>query len=368
MKIVVLGGAGDMGAEAVHDLYENSRASEIIIADKNTRAARKLADTLDPERITVREVDATSHESLVNAMAGSTVVAGALGPFYRFERPIVEACLEAGANYVSICDYHDAVESVLELDDKARILGRRILTGLGWTPGLSNLLARRGYDQLEQVDTINIYWAGSAGDSHGLAVILHLFHIFTGKVTSYQNSRYVAVKAGSDKEGVAFPDPLGKVNTFHLGHPEPITIPRYLRGINEVTLKGGLAENYINTLARFFSALGLTGARPTRFLLSRLIKLLLPVFPVNKKRSVSGIRVDLDGTNQGAPAAFSYAAIAPMRRLTGIPLSIGVNMMAENKIARFGVFGPEADNAVDSKKFIEELEKRGVTVETRNRT
>jgi len=363
LRIVVLGGAGDMGKEVVRDLLENSGAAEIIIADKNVRGAKKIAEKLDPERIKVQEVNATDHKSLVKTMEGSTVVAGALGPFYRFERPVVEACMDAGANYVSICDDHDAVESVLELDDKARQQGRRILTGLGWTPGLSNMLARYGHDQLDDVKSIKIYWAGSAGDSHGLAVILHLFHIFTGKVTSYQNSRYVAVKAGSEKEAVDFPSPLGMVNTFHLGHPEPITLPRYLRGISEVSLKGGLAENYITSLARLFSAIGFTGFRPTRQLLSRIIKFLLPIFPVDKNRSISGIKVDLYGSKSGSPITLSYAAVGPMRRLTAIPLSIGATMMAENKISRFGVFGPEADHAVNSKQFLEELKKRDIIIE-----
>ncbi len=351
-----------MGAEAVRDLVRYSKATDIVIADRNVRAAEKLIGSLDTNQVRVTEVDATSHADLVRVMQGSSAVAGALGPFYRFERPIIEAAIEAGANYVSICDDHDAAESALALDDIARQNGRRILTGMGWTPGLSNLLARKGYEELEEVEAINIYWSASAADSEGLAVILHTMHIFTGKVTSFQDGSFVSIKAGSEKEAVDFPPPMEMVNTFHLGHPEPVTIPRYLKGVKEVTLKGGLAENYLSYLSKLVSALGLTQVGFTKQLLGHILKAALPILPKKKNRNVSAIRVDVKGKRHGISVTLSYAVTDKMRRLTGLPLSIGTMMMAGNKINRFGVFGPEADNAVDSKEFLKELELRNINV------
>ncbi len=365
MRIVVLGGAGDMGAEAVRDLVRYSKATEIVIADMNEQKGKQLAENIGDERLKVEKVDARSHENLVAIMNGSAAVAGALGPFYLFERPIIEAAIEAGANYVSICDDHDAVEAALELDQEARQKGRRILTGLGWTPGLSNLLARRGYDRLDQADTVRIYWAGSVGDSKGMAVILHLIHIFSGRVVSFQDKKIVRIKAGSEKEVIRFPAPLDHVNTYHLGHPEPITVPLYLDGLQNVLLKGGLVEHYLNLLAKLVSALGLSGNRLTKQAMGRLLKVLTPIFPADKRRSLSGIRVDISGSRDNKPVVLSYGVAAPMRKLTGLPLSIGTMMMAESKIKRYGVFGPEADSAVDCELFLKELHRRGIEVEER---
>ncbi len=363
MRIVVLGGAGDMGAETVRDLIHYSKATDIVIADKNVRAAERLIESMETHnKVRIREIDATSHDDLVRVMHGSSAVAGALGPFYRFERPIIEAAIEAGVNYVSICDDHDAVEAALELDEEARQKGRRILTGMGWTPGLSNLLARRAYEELDEVKAINIYWSASAADSEGLAVILHTMHIFTGKVTSFQDGHFISIKAGSGKELVEFPPPMELVNTFHLGHPEPVTIPRYFKGVEEVTLKGGLAENYLNFLSRLVSALGLTQVQFTKHLTGHILKAALPILPKKKNRNASAIRVDVKGKRGGVDVNLSYAVTDKMRRLTGLPLSIGAMMMANNKINRFGVFGPEADNAIDSKEFLKELQIRDIKV------
>ena len=184
MKIVVLGGAGDMGSRAVRDLAAKPEVKELIIADINTAAAEKLAKELD-NKVKAVYIDANKPDTLVEAIKGKDVVASAMGPFYRYEKVAVEAALDAGVNYVSICDDYDAVESILPLDKRAKELGLSVLTGLGWTPGISNVLARKGADDLDEVEEINIYWAGSANDAVGLAVTLHTIHIFTGRITSF---------------------------------------------------------------------------------------------------------------------------------------------------------------------------------------
>ncbi|GFP27853.1 saccharopine dehydrogenase family protein [Candidatus Hakubella thermalkaliphila] len=157
MKVVVLGGAGDMGSEAVKELVKFPEVERITIADLNTAAAEKLVSSLGQEKVRVQKVDATCHQDLVNVLKGHTVAAGALGPFYRFEKPIVEAALAAGVDYVSICDDHDAASAVIQMDRTARDKGRKALTGMGWTPGLSNILARKGYHALERPESIRIY-------------------------------------------------------------------------------------------------------------------------------------------------------------------------------------------------------------------
>ncbi|HHT47139.1 MAG TPA: saccharopine dehydrogenase [Firmicutes bacterium] len=363
MKIVVLGGAGDMGSATVQDLLKFTDVRQVTVAARNTSKAEKMVSALGDPRAVVQKIDASSHVDLVKVMQGHDVAAGALGPFYRFEKPLVEAALAAGVDYVSICDDHDAVQAVLSFDRAAAEKGRKIITGLGWTPGITNILARKGYDELEEVDTIRVFWAGSAGDSEGLAVILHTLHIFTGKVASFQGGQLIDIHAGSGKEIVDFPQPLGEITVFHLGHPEPVTLPRYLPGVQEVILKGGLVENYLSSLAKMMTALGLTSTFSRKHKLGTLMKKLLPFFPAARNRSLSGARVDIAGKRNGKKVQITYATVDRMRRLTGIPLSIGAYMLGQGKIKRCGVFGPEADGAIYPDAFIQELARRNIKVE-----
>jgi lysine 6-dehydrogenase len=209
MNVLVLGGAGDMGSRAVRDLVGQPETESVVIADYNEVAAKLLADGLGSGKAVPIRVDANDHDALVAAMRGHDVVASGLGPFYRFETKCASAAIEAGCHYVSLCDDYDAAQAVLELHDEALDRGVTVLTGLGWTPGMSNVLARKAADQMDEVEEINVSWGSSASDSEGYAVILHTLHIFSGLVPSYQDGELLRVPAGTGKQRVRFPEPLG---------------------------------------------------------------------------------------------------------------------------------------------------------------
>jgi lysine 6-dehydrogenase len=103
MKILVMGGAGDMGSKTVEDLALKDDVELITIADRNLAAAQGLASRLEgsPAQVNAMAVDATDHAGLVEAMKGQDVVASALGPFFLFETRLVKAALEAGVDYIS---------------------------------------------------------------------------------------------------------------------------------------------------------------------------------------------------------------------------------------------------------------------------
>ncbi len=361
MRIVVLGGAGDMGRRTVEDLADRNEVKELVIADINIALAKKIANEFG-EKVKAAYIDANKPETLIEVMKNKDVVASCLGPFYKYEKVAVESALAAKVNYVSICDDFDAVESILPLDDMAKGLNLSILTGLGWTPGISNILARKGADELDRVEEINIYWAGSASDAVGLAVTLHTIHIFTGQVTSFISGRHVKFLAGSSRERVEFIEPVGFVNMFHLGHPEPATLPLYIPGVKTVTLKGGLRENSLNMLAIIVARLGLTNTVNKKQVLGNILKTALPVLKKVQQSSVpiSGIRVDIRGYLGNKKQHLVYQAADSMKNLTSVPLAIGALMLGSGKITRKGVFAPEA--AINPDYFISQLAKRNIEV------
>jgi saccharopine dehydrogenase-like NADP-dependent oxidoreductase len=361
MKIIVLGGAGDMASRAVRELAADPEVTEVTVADYNLEAALRLAAELG-EKVRPAWVDANDPAALVAAIAGHDAAASGIGPFYRYEAKVARAAIEAGVPYVSLCDDYDGAQAVLGLDGAAREAGVTVLTGLGWTPGLSNLLARKAAAQFDLVDEINVAWGSSASDSEGYAVILHTLHIFTGRVPSFQKGRLVDVPAGSGKEAILFPPPVGRVNCYHVGHPEPVTLPIFLPGVRTVTLKGGLSEQPLNDLAIWLGRLRLTDTPAKKDLMGQIIKATLPLLSKlgQAEEPCSAVRVDVGGWRAGAYQQISYGAAAHMPELTGLPLAIGALMLARREIHRPGVVAPEA--CVDADRFLAELQRRGVAV------
>ncbi len=362
MRIIVFGGAGDMGSRTVEALAALEEVELVTIADRDTDKATKLAARLGG-RVKAVKVDAADPPGLVAAMKGHRVAASALGPFYRYEKTLAAAALAAGTDYVSICDDHDAWQSVRELDREAKDRGLRLISGVGWTPGISNLLAVRGAASFDHLEAIRIYWAGSSADSGGLAVILHTIHIFTGEVPTFRDGRTVMVKAGSEKERIRFPSPLGEVNTYHLGHPEPLTLPLRFPAVHTVSLKGGLVENHLNFLAIMLARLGFTRSdRRRQFLALFMKKILPPLDRLFRGLACSGIKVVLEGEKEGQKRTVVLEAAAPMRELTGLPLAITALMLARGQVSATGVITPEAEGGIDHEQFFAELAERGIRI------
>ncbi|MBI3910399.1 MAG: saccharopine dehydrogenase NADP-binding domain-containing protein [Armatimonadetes bacterium] len=362
MRVIVLGGAGDMGSRAVRDLAGQPEVESLVVADYDEARARALVASLNNPRISAARVDANDPGSLVDAMCGCDVAASAVGPFYRYEVKCAAAAIGARCHYVSLCDDYDAAQAVLELDQKAKEQDVTVLTGLGWTPGISNILARKAADAVDTVEEIKVAWGGSASDSEGFAVILHTLHIFSGRVPSFQNGRLVYVPAGSGKERVRFPAPVGEVNVFHLGHPEPVTLPRAFPGVRTVTLKGGLSEGFLNSLAILLNRLRLTNTARQREVIGKLIKPLLPALGKIGRPACpcSAVRVDVKGTRGGKLERLTYGAADHMNHLTGVPLAIGTVMLGRGEITRRGVVAPEL--CIPPDRFISELARRGITI------
>lgn len=363
MRVLVLGGTGDMGRRAAVDLAGAPDVEELTIASRSVEKGEALAKRLGPKAKAVY-VDAANHAQLVEVMRAHDVVAGAVGPYYLFEVPLARAAIEAGVPYVSICDDYDGAQGVLQLDAEAKKRGVTILTGAGWTPGMTNVLVRRGVARLDQAEEAHIAWAASASDSQGIAVLFHMLHILTGRIPSFQNGRTVDLPAGSGTVSIDFGEPMGRVKVYHVGHPEPVTIPHFMPQLKVVTLRGGLLEGYLNTLGKGVAKIGLTSTESRRKL---MVKLLNGSMGVLKKvgamdKPVSGLHVEVRGTKNGRPASVTYTSSGPMADLTALPLAVATLMIGRGQINRPGVLAPEAEGGLDPKVFLNELGKRGVTV------
>ena len=102
MKIIVLGGAGLMGRIAVKDLAASEGVDQVVIADRDTDLAHKVADLIPAGRskVSVVHTDVTDHEGLVSTLRGADAVLNAV--HYYFNLNVMRGCLKARTHYTDL--------------------------------------------------------------------------------------------------------------------------------------------------------------------------------------------------------------------------------------------------------------------------
>lgn len=367
MRVLALGGCGAQGTFAVKDLVQSQDVSVVIIADIDLERAKKVAFDIASPKLSTMRVDVNDHQSLVEAMKDVDVVVNSTGPYYELGLKAVKAAIEAGRNYVDFCDDHDAAQDMLALDNLAQEKGITVLLGLGASPGLTNVAAKYAADKLDQVDEVKIAWVIGAGEPEGPAVLYHSLHGITGAVPQFIDGKLVEVPALSGEEIVDFPQPVGKAQVFYFGHPEPVTIPQTIKGVKVVTNKGGVLPLELNELLKVFAEVGLTSPTPIMvkgrevsprdFLVAYMSALLAEELPPEQR--LSAMTIEVKGKKEGVDVRYIYSGTTNMGPATGIPASIGAQMLGRGEIKVKGVVAPEA--CIDPELFMVELSRRGIT-------
>lgn len=362
MRIAVLGGAGEIGSSVVDHLLKRSDVS-VVVADVREDTGRRLAARLGP-RVDFHPMDAGRARTVVRAVEGCQVAINCIGPAYRFALPIARAVLDAGISGVDICDDSTPVLGLLALNEKAVRRGLTYLTGMGWSPGITNLLALRAARLLDRTERIDIRWVGSAADTSGQAVIKHLLYCVSGRVPAFRAGKFVRVPALSEPETVSFPYPLRPQTVAHTGHPEPLTLPHHI-AVDDVTCKGTLRPRVVMKAVRLAVSLRLTRDDIAIERVARRIFRAGELFSPRlrrrlQRRGMSAARVDVSGLARGQRQIITYSILDRISRMTAVPAAAAALMILRHAIPRVGVLPPEA--ALDPVAFLASLAQQGIVI------
>ncbi|MHB8895857.1 MAG: saccharopine dehydrogenase family protein [Candidatus Geothermincolia bacterium] len=358
-RITVLGGCGGIGSIAARTLVSSGMVDEIVVAENRYEAACAFAEELGP-KVSAAKVDAEDPASLKKVMAGSDVICNCIGPFYRFGPPILMAAIEAGINYVDVCDDLDATERMLELDFEARKADIGALIGMGNSPGMANVLARWCVDaMLDQVDEVNIFHAHGGEPAEGGAVIKHRIHAMTSDIPLFVDGEFIRVRM-LEESGRRFWSEtdfknIGTYPVYPYPHPETITMPKYFKGIRKVTNMGIVFPLDYFQLTMDSVALGLASEEPLIVQGSEVVPIEFEVAYIISRRPefiakagltepAGCLKVEVKGTKDGDPHTFifsMYSQGAGAGEGTGIPAAMGALLMLEGKVPGKGVFPPE---------------------------
>jgi len=369
VKAFVLGGAGDMGQAAVRDLIKQERVEKVLIGTRNADPTRLHAKLSASDKVSLVTVDALDHAGLVGAIQGSDVVINCAGPFYKTAVAVARAAIEAKLSYLDICDDYEGAERLYasDLDQEARAAGVTVLTGMGSDPGTNNIVAKYFADQLDRVDEICLYWVVSIADLNPGAAWDHSLHMLMGQVPQFLDGRLERVAAGTDEETVRFLDPLGECRISYVGHPQPLTMPRYIPGVKKVVIKGALIPTWVDQFIKHQNDTGFLGTEAVEIggVQVKPYDLTLKLWdsiPKDRDKGprASGMKMIVQGERDGKQVTYTADMVGSTAAGTGLPVSIAALMLDAGEITAKGVVAPEA--CVDPKKYLAQMLQRGAKI------
>ena len=358
-----------MGQAAVRTLAESELVTEIFIADKNVEAAQQLAAKVGA-KASARETDAADAERLAALLAEGDIVVNTCGPFFKFGVPAVRAAIRAGKDYCDINDDWRPTQQVLLMDAEAKAVGITAIVGIGASPGLSNLLAKHAAAQLDEVEAVQTCWvaggvegwmaAGESEASGELAALEHMMYSASGKIPTYREGRWTEIDSFQRGEQVDFPG-TGAYEVYDIGHPEPVTLPRFIPGVKTVSNLGALYPPPLNDLVREQAQRVTAGEIDPREAAVAFVKAVASdpqrwlVGPTGA--APGGLCATARGRKEGrqagyacAPAGWPSGGVAGS---TGIPLAIAALKVLRGEIRERGVLPPEA--CIEPLPFFEEF-------------
>jgi lysine 6-dehydrogenase len=375
MKVLSLGGAGAVCQHATRDLALFSDFDEIVIGDYNVAAAEALAAEFNDPRLRVLQVDAEDYGQLVRVFKDFDVILNGLP--WKYDLAVTRACVEAGVSGLDVSTEEDQ----WSYDAAAKAKGIVFIPGVGATPGITNIMARRGADQLDEVDEIQINFAAfrCPAPAPGLLItFLWEFHPKTEERLYYHDGEFLWVGPFEGLKVVNFPGPIGEQEVCYIPHPETRTFPKSL-GARSVSVRGCFPPHAMR-LAKAMLESGLyseekivvKGIETTAF--EMMYEILLQI-PESKRTPLwaYGLVVEVLGKKAGRPLKFTYWNRHPPQEEWGgpaayykniaIPLSIGAQMIGRGDVTMRGVVPPET--AIDPQIFIAELAKRRIEIHER---
>ncbi|NLT22315.1 MAG: NAD(P)H-binding protein [Syntrophorhabdus sp.] len=368
MKVLVLGGTGGMGQGVARDLIKQDRIEKVVLGDINVDPARVQEKLRASPKVSLVRIDVNDHAGMVGEIKGADVVVNCAGPFYKTAVAVARAAVEAKVNYIDICDDYEAAQILFasDIDAAAKEAGITVLTGMGSDPGTNNVLVKWYANRLDRVDEIYLYWVVSIAELAGAAWD-HSLHMVLGKIPQYIDGRLVEVDGGGGEEVEHFLEPLGECLISYVGHPQPITIPRYITGVKTVVIKGALIPLWVDKLIKEQKAMGLLGSEPVEVRGGKVVPYdlalrLWDTIPKDRDNGpqASGLKVIVKGERQGKQVTYTADIVGRMAPGTGLPASIAALMMDGGEVTVKGVVAPEG--CIDPDRFLAELLKRGARI------
>jgi saccharopine dehydrogenase (NAD+, L-lysine-forming) len=376
--VVILGGAGDMSDITVKDLISYNKDAKVVIADINVDRAEQRVKELASDRVSVEYVDLNDGESVKAVIRNANIVMNC--SLSKYNLSVMKAALDVGINYLDLSALPGTTLEQMKLDEdfcKANLIG---VIGMGAAPGISNLMAKFAYDKLDRVESVSFRFANKSLVKSSLPIRFpYNAYALLGQIDNksfvFNDGILEEVESLTGEEYVDFPEPIGKVETVYLGHPEPasLSVTFLEKGLQRADVKIHVPEEFKQKV-KFLRDLGFASVKPIKIrdheaIPREFLVYLMSLLPKDesKPNDIGCYIVKVIGEKNGKRKQFIMNFICRSRSnlsattvRTGTPISIGAQMILNGELKMKGAFPPEI--CIKPEVFFKELAKRNLYV------
>ena len=377
MRMLVLG-AGLQGSACAYDLLQDPDVAEVRVADLHIHHVPEFLAPYSGRRLIPTPLDVRDHEAARALMRESDAVMSAIPYYFNFE--LAKLAAEAGTHFCDLGGNTDIVFQQKGLDALAKERGVTVVPDCGLAPGMVNILAQHGIEQLDRVRRVKIY-VGGLPQHPEPPLNYQLVYSLEGVLDYYTTLSWVLrdgkrtqVRALSEREEVEFPVPVGKLEAFHTAGGLSTMAFRYEGKIPTMEYKTLRYPGHAHIMEAVRD-LGLLDLSPVDVKGIKVVPRDVFIAAVTPKltrprgRDLVALRVTVEGTKDGRACKLGWElidyydearGISAMMRTTGYSLSITGQMQVRGEISPPGVHTP--DECVPAERYIAELEKRGIRI------
>jgi lysine 6-dehydrogenase len=375
MRMLVLG-AGLQGSACAYDLLQNPQVTQVRLADIHLDHLPSFLAPYSGKRLIPTPLDVRDRTAVLAVMRECDAVMSAI-PYY-FNLQMAELAVEAGVHFCDLGGNTEIVFQQKELMEQAKAKGITVVPDCGVAPGMVNILAQYGIEQMDSVDSVRIY-VGGLPQNPEPPLNYQIVYSLEGVLDYYTTLSWVVrdgkraqVTALSERETIGFPKPAGDLEAFHTAGGLSTMAWRYEGKIPTMEYKTLRYPGHAEKM-EMIRELGLLDLEPVNVKGTQVIPRDVFVSVVGPKltkpsgKDLLVLRVEVTGKKGGKPATRRFDlidkydeehGISAMMRTTGYSLSITGQFQASGKVTPPGVWTP--DECMPARDYIEELRKRGM--------
>jgi hypothetical protein len=294
----------------------------VDVIDPDQARATRVAEALGPQVVVRADVGALDDVQL--AVLAHPVPHAALA----------EELLRRKIAVVSVTDDPTDATALLRLADRAEAAGVSVVVGVGFSPGLSCLLARYAASRFDVVEEIYVAKHGTGGP----ACARQHHASLAGTARSWRPDGWIAQPAGSGRELCWFPEPVGGRDCYRAETAEPMLLHDAFPEAQRIA------------------------ARTSATRRDRLTSRLPMLSPPHPEGGLGAVRVELRGPRGAARAVEVLGAIdRPAIGAGAVAAVVALEVLHGTFPA--GAFGL-ADARLPTERLLAELARRGVKAAT----